>query len=159
MSRVVSNVRVLRMPPRIKILEAMGAIADGRVEKIGPRRYRVISSEGDRVYNVYVDPDSLLVFSDDNGTRYRGYVGYPIIAVLMLEGIIPYDKEVAEALRDIPWRKLNETYKRYALVEKEVKRIAAQRGVPANKIDETVDKAMQALRGLRLRLAPSMPLV
>ncbi len=156
---MVSGVRVLHMPPRIKILEAMGAIADGRVEKIGPKRYRVVSSEGDRVYNVYVDPDSLLVFSDDNGTKYRGYVGYPIIAVLMLEGIIPYDKEVAEALRGIPWRKLNETYKRYALVEKEVKRIAVQRGVLVNKIDEIVDRAMQALRGLRLRLAPSMPLV
>ncbi len=147
------------MPPRIKILEAMGAIADGRVERIGPRRYRVTSSEGDRVYNVYVDPVSLLVYSDDNGTRYRGYVGYPIIAVLMLEGIIPYDREVAEALRGIPWRKLNETYKRYALVENEVKRIVVQRGIPVERLDEVVDRAMQALRGLRLRLASSMPLV
>ncbi len=151
--------RLLRMPPRIKILEAMGAIADGRVKRLGNKRYRVFSSEGDREYNVYVDPRSLIVYSDDNGTKYRGYVGYPIIAALMLEGIIPYDKEVAEALRGIPWRKLNETYKRYVLVEKEVKRIAAQRGIAVERIDEVIDKAMQTLRRLRLRLAPSMPLV
>jgi len=150
--------RFLRMPPRIKVLEALGAIADGRVEKQGDKRYRVVSSEGDRIYKVYVDKESLLVYSDDNGTKYRGYVGYPIIAALMLEGLLPFDEDVAKALKGIPWRRLNETYKRYALVEKEVKRIASQRGVPEEKIDEVVEKVMNRLQSLRLRLAPTMPL-
>ena len=109
------------MPPRIKVLEALGAIADGRVKVLGHGRAEVISSEGDRVYKVYVDVEKGLAYSDDNGTRLRGYVGYPIIALLMKMGVLTYDERLAEALKGIPWRRLNETYKRYSIVERIVK--------------------------------------
>lgn len=140
------------------MLEALGAIADGRVERLGPGVYRVTSSEGDRSYRVYVDPGRGLAYSDDNGTRLRGYVGYPIIAALMLEGLLPLDERLAEALRGVPWRRLNERLKRYALVEREVKRLARERGVDPGELDGFVEKAMERLRGLRLRYTGSPPL-
>ncbi|BEP16944.1 hypothetical protein PYJP_02960 [Pyrofollis japonicus] len=146
------------MPPRIKVLEALGAIADGRIEKISDKKYRVVSSEGDRVYTVYVDPEKGLAYSNDNGTRLRGYIGYPIIAVLMVEGVLPFDKELSEALRDIPWRKLNETYKKYRLVEQEVKKIAATRGISPARLDKFVEEVMSSLRKLRLKLIDTIPL-
>ncbi len=150
----------LRPPPRIKILEALGAIADKRVECLDRecRAARVVSSEGDRVYRVYVDVEGGVAYSDDNGTRLRGYIGYPIIAVLMLRGIVPFDERIAEALKGIPWRRLNETFKRYALVEREVKKIAAERGVSPSEIDAFVDKAYSVVKRLRIKRLEQPPL-
>ena len=154
----MSSGKVLRQPPRIKVLEALGAIGDGRVERLGPHRYRVRSSDGSRVYLVYVDPARGLAYSNDNGTRLRGYIGYPIIAALMLEGVLPLDRRLAEALRGIPWKQLNEKYKKYAVVERIVKREAASRGVDPGELDRFTSKVMEALRGLRLRMPSTPPL-
>ncbi len=113
----------LRMPPRIKVYEALGALADRRVT---PRledsvvRARVVSSDGSRQYRVVVlrKHDFLYyVYSNDNGTVYRRYVGYPIISVMMASGYLPYDESLAEALKGVPWRRLNEEFKKYRLVE------------------------------------------
>ncbi|OWJ55221.1 hypothetical protein Pdsh_04740 [Pyrodictium delaneyi] len=149
---------VLQPPPRVKVLEALGAIADGRIEKLNKNIYRVVSSEGDREYLVYIDVERGLAYSNDNGTRFRGYVGYPIIAALILEGVLPFEERVAEALRGIPWRRLNEQYKRYLLVESHVKRVAAEKGVAPREIDELVSRVLAALRRLSLRYTGSPPL-
>ncbi len=150
--------RILRQPPRIKVLEAAAAVADGRVERLGEHTFLVHSSDGSRLYRVYVDPERGVAYSDDNGTRYRGYVGYPILAALMVQGVLPYDERIGEALRGIPWRRLNEQYRRYALVEAEAKRVAAKRGVGPGEIDRYVELVMERLRGLRLRQLPQPPL-
>ncbi len=147
----------LRLPPRIKVLEALGAIADGRIKIIDERRAQVISSEGDRTYNVYIDIAKSQVYSDDNGTKYRGYIGYPIIAVLMLKGIIPFYKDVAEALKGIPWRELNEKYKKYAIVETIVKNIVKRKGISPKYIDIVINRVMVKLKTLKLRLLTSIP--
>ncbi|HDI02232.1 MAG TPA: hypothetical protein ENF93_01150, partial [Ignisphaera sp.] len=89
----------LRLPPRIKVLEALGAIADKRINIIDSYRAKVVSSDGSRIYTVIVDLAKGLVYSDDNGTKYRGYVGYPIIAFLMLQGVLPFDRKISEALK------------------------------------------------------------
>ena len=33
---------------------------------------------------------------NDNASYWQGYLGYPGIAVLMLQGKLPYDKELAQ---------------------------------------------------------------
>ncbi|MCH1771755.1 MULTISPECIES: hypothetical protein [Metallosphaera] len=137
----------LRQPPRIKVLEALGAIADQRVRKVDDH-YEVISSEGDRKYTVSVEGNN--VSSDDNGTRFRNYVGYPIIAVLMLEGRLPYDEELAKALAGIPWRKLNEEMKDYSKVEEIVLKRAEEKGVKRERVEEFVNRVMENVRRLRL---------
>ena len=137
----------LRQPPRIKVLEALGAIADQRVRKVDDH-YEVISSEGDRKYTVSVEGNN--VSSDDNGTRFRNYVGYPIIAVLMLEGRLPYDEELAKALAGIPWRKLNEEMKDYSKVEEIVLKRAEEKGVKRERIEDFVNRVMENVRRLRL---------
>jgi len=147
----------LRLPPRIKVLEALGAIADGRIKIIDEHRAQVVSSEGDRVYDVYVDVSKGQVYSNDNGTKYRGYVGYPIIALLMIKGVIPFYRDVAEALKGIPWRELNEKYKKYAIVESIVKDIARKRGISPSYIDLVISRVIGKLKTLKLKLLPSMP--
>ncbi len=153
----MERLQPLRLPPRVKVLEALGAIADGRVKLVGGGWARVVSSEGDRVYTVYVDPERRVAYSDDNGTKLRGYVGYPVLAVLMMTGVVTYDGRVAEALKGIPWRRLNESMRSYRRVEEHVKRIASQRGVDPSVIDALVSKVMRELARLGLRKLPAPP--
>ena len=141
----------LRGPPRIKVLEAAGAIADGRVQLlrgVSPDRVDavVVSSEGDRRYRVAVlkEGDRMRVYSDDNGTKLRGYVGYPIISVLMLAGLLPRDEAVENALKGIDWRRLNETYKKYSVVEELVMK-KAEEVVPRERIEEFRSRVLTEL--------------
>jgi hypothetical protein len=140
----------LRMPPRIKILEAAGAVADGRIMRLGDKTFKVVSSEGDRTYTVYVDLEKGEACSTDNGTTYRNYVGYPIISSLFVLGKLPYDAEIGKSLTKIDWRYLNETLKNYALVEEKVKEIAKGRGVAPELIDKYVDEVYTQLRKMKL---------
>lgn len=140
----------LRMPPRVKVLEALGAIADNRIKRVDDKVYEVTSSDGTRRYKVVVDLDGRRVYSDDNGTRFRRYIGYPIIAVLMLNNILPFDERLSKALKGVPWRKLNETYKKYAIVEKIVKGLAEKNGVKPYEIDLFVENVLRRLRSLHL---------
>ena len=148
---------MLREPPRVKFLEALGAVADGRVEDRGNEAL-VRSSEGDRVYRVFVDVERGVAYSDDNGTVYRNYVGYPIIALLIKRGRLPYDEKLSGALRGLRWRELNERLKNYRLVEEEVKRIVMERGVEPGRVDEYISRSREALSAIKLRKSTQLTL-
>ncbi len=139
------------MPPRIKVLEALGSIADGRVH-VNDHEATVISSTGERKYTVIYDEQRNAAYSDDNGTKFRGYVGYPIIALLMKLGKLPYDKRLAEALKGIPWKKLNERFKSYAKTEAYVKRIASEKGIKPDELDKFTTLVLQKLHEIGLEV-------
>ena len=140
--------KVLRLPPRIKVLEALGSIADGRIS-VQDDEAEVTSSTGERTYKVIVRDDGR-VYSTDNGTIYRGYIGYPIIALLMIKGKLPYDERIANALSGIPWKRLNETYRKYVIVEQIVLKKAEEKGVPRQVIMDFVNIVMKKLRSMKL---------
>ncbi len=148
---------LLSLPPRIKVYEAAGSLADGRVKVTmrGDGRIEavVVSSGGDRRYTVIVEDrgdDLVHAYSDDNGTRYRRYIGYPIIAVMMLHGLLPRNHRVEKALRGVPWKSLNERYRRYAIVERIALERAEKRGVPRDEVIAYVDEVMEELARLRV---------
>ncbi len=141
----------LRPPPRVKVLEALGAIADGRVEILSDREAIVVSSEGDRRYRVFVDLESRVADSSDNGTVYRGYVGYPIVAFLMLKGALPFRKDLAEALKGVRWRQLNERYKSYSAVEELIYRELRARAIDPEEVRRYVEDVLRAVEALKLR--------
>lgn len=101
-----------KLPPRIKIYEALGAVADGRVKPGGEREMLVTSSSGSRVYKVTWSEDRRAYGSDDNGSIFQGYLGYPILAAMMVLGELPYDPGEASKLAGVPWKELNERFKR-----------------------------------------------
>jgi len=136
---------VWKLPPRIKVLEALGAIADKRIEMISDKEAKVVSSMGDRVYKVVWDGGHG-ISADDNGSVYRGYLGYPSIAFLMLKGLLPFDEKIAEALKGIPWKELNEKFKRYWMVELYIKDIAEKRGVDRKTIDSFVKLVLSEIK-------------
>lgn len=97
-------------PPMVKIYEALGSIADGRVVVAG-NSAQVYSSSGNKFYTVTFDPVTKAIMMNDNASFYRGYLGYPGIAYLMLIGEIQYEQSVAEMLKGIPWKDINQKFK------------------------------------------------
>ncbi|RLG85760.1 MAG: hypothetical protein DRO18_05340 [Thermoprotei archaeon] len=144
----------LRLPPRVKVLEALSAISDGRIKELSDKEYEVTSSDGTRRYNVYVDLEKKEVFSTDNGTFYRNYVGYPIIAILMTKGALPFNPKLASALKGINWRRINELFKNYAKVESYIKSLLKRRGIEPEEIDYFISIVMNKLRELNLTKTP-----
>jgi hypothetical protein len=101
-------------PPIIKVYEAMGSIADGRIEisEYG-KSAKVYSSSRNKSYNVSYDPTGPSIMTNDNASFFRGTLGYPAIAFLMKIGVLSYDEKVGNFLKGIPWKDLNIKFKQY----------------------------------------------
>lgn len=97
-------------PPIIKIYEALGAVADGRVEVSGDRA-KVYSSSGNKFYDVSYDPKKKAIMANDNGSYWKGYLGYPAIAFLMKIGVLPFDQKIGNLLQGIAWKDINQKFK------------------------------------------------
>ena len=97
-------------PPIIKIYEALGSVADGRLQ-IDGNTAKVYSSSGNKFYTISFDPVSQAIMANDNGSFYKGYLGYPAIAYLMQIGELNYSVEVADTLKGIAWKDINQKFK------------------------------------------------
>ena len=101
--------KMIKLPPIAKLYEAYTCIADNRI-KMEENQATVISSNGMKIYTVkWKDKDYA---SNDNATFWQGYPGYPVLAVLMLQNKLNYNKEIVNLFKDINWHELNEKYKR-----------------------------------------------
>ncbi len=143
----------LSLPPKIKILEALGSIADKRFKIIDENKIEMLSSNLDKKYIVIIKDNK--VYSNDNGTIYKKYIGYPIIAFLMLKGILPFNQKISDALKGIKWKQLNEKYKSYEKVEKIIKN-KIKMLVSEKEIDEYVNKIFEKLKTLELYFDESL---
>jgi hypothetical protein len=146
----------LKIPPRIKILEALGSIADKRYIILDEKRMKVFSSEKDKEYFVYVDLEKNIAYSDDNGTKLKGYIGYPIIAFLMIKKILPFNEKIANALSGIRWKKLNEKYKNYYIVEKVIKNILKEKGIEEKEVEEFINEVIKRISSITLFFDPKI---
>lgn len=99
----------MKMPPIEKIPEAYTAIEDKRVEMFND--YAIVkSSNGEKEYLIKWKDDTF--YSNDNSTYWQGYIGYPVIAVLMLQGKLSLNKEVSKYFKNVNWNELNKMNKR-----------------------------------------------
>lgn len=140
----------LSTPPRVKVLEAVGAVAGERVRILSETEAEVRASEGDRTYKVFLDAAKGLADSDDNGTRFRNYIGYPILAFMMVKGLLPYDRDIGMALKDVKWRSVNELFKNYRLVERYIKEELRRGGISFNRVDGYISSVLEALSKITL---------
>ena len=142
---------MFKIPPKIKVLEALSAIGDKRIKLNGDKAI-VLSSEKDKEYKVYYYPEKNAAWSTDNGTRFRKYVGYPIISFLMLKGVLPFNKKFANALKGIKWKEINDKFKRdYDKTMEYAYNIANKKGVDIKKLKEFVDETIKKLKDLKLK--------
>ena len=138
-----------KMPPLVKVYEALGALGDGRVQIIDDEHALVASSEGDKTYEVKTRDGGRELSSSDNASYWQGYVGYPAIAVLLFRGIIPLPAGASYALAGIPWNELNRRFKRdYAKTLAEVESRLKQAGHDPDEIRAEAEAVMRALRAL-----------
>jgi hypothetical protein len=103
---------IWKMPPKAKVYEALSAFTDGRVNLVGPAEAEVTSSGGDKKYLVKWSDDMMRFSSNDNASYWQGYIGYPIIAVLLVLGRIKFDSKYAAHLSGVNWKKINNLFKR-----------------------------------------------
>jgi hypothetical protein len=100
---------VWKLPPRIKVYEALGCIADERI-RVTDTTAAVQSSQGTKTYTVTFDPEKNMISSNDNGSYWQGYLGYPGLAFLMVQKILPFDPTLAQVLKGIAWKELNTSF-------------------------------------------------
>ena len=168
-----------RLPPKAKVYEALSAVASGRVRlereasspyvASGPERAgdadlagagtaEVTSSSGDKVYTVEWTDGMRRITSNDNASYWQGYAGYPIIAVLLATGMIDYDPKVVAPLAGVPWKRINDRFKRdydkaVESVLDEVEAKGGDRAAIVAEADRIYDElaALHLERGLRRR--------
>lgn len=138
----------IKIPPIEKIHEAYSAIADGRVT-LRDTEADVSSSDLAKQYLVKWKDETYS--SNDNASYWQGYLGYPIIAVLMLQGKLPLDKEIAENFKGINWKKLNtEHNNKYSEVVKQIMQELKTSGVDCDKINIEIDKVYKEIEQLTI---------
>ena len=138
-----------KTPPMEKIHEAYGALADGRV-RMDDTSAAVTSSDGAKQYTVNWEGDTYS--SNDNASYWQGYMGYPLIAVLMMQGLAPYDEAIAVHFKGINWKERNTAHKnKYAKVAAEIMGELKQKGVDCDRINAEIQRVYTALKTLDIQ--------
>lgn len=136
-----------KFPPKQKIFEAYTAIADEHV-KLGDQQAQVTSSNEAKTYTVTFKNN--IYTSNDNATYWQLYAGYPILAVLMLQGRLPFNKKLAAQFKGIDWNSENKKFKRnYA---KAAAAVIAANGIEAAKANAEMEKVFQQLKQLDITI-------
>jgi hypothetical protein len=139
-----------KMPPLVKVYEALGAIGDGRVRIEDERRATVTSSDGSKTYEVETSADGREIASNDNASYWQGYVGYPAIAVLIARGLYRAPANVIDALAGVAWKELNRKNKNdWAAAIAEVEKGLEQAGHDPDAVRSEAEAVLSFLRELR----------
>ncbi len=144
-----------KVPPKAKIYEALTAVADGRVKLKGREAAEVLSSDGTKTYNVEWSADLRQITSNDNASYWQGYIGYPIIAVLMALGRLDFDLRAAQALSGIAWKQMNRRFRNHydKAVDSVLLNLDVEPGLRQTVVSE-VDKIFNQLETLDLEKLP-----
>ena len=135
------------MPPLLKIYEAFGALADGRVRQEDESHASVLSSDLTKTYQVDISGEDRVISSNDNASYWQGYLGYPAIAVMLVRGLCPVRAEVISALAGISWNELNRSFRNdYSRTIAEVMRRAEERGFDSKIIAAEAEAVLSKLR-------------
>lgn len=139
-----------KMPPIVKVYEALGAIGDGRVRIEDARRATVISSDLSKKYEVETSLDGREISSNDNASYWQGYLGYPSIAVLLAREFYRPPANITDALAGVAWKELNRKYKNdYAKTIAEVEDQLEKSGHDPDAVRSEAEAVLNFLRELR----------
>jgi len=92
-----------KLPPRIKIYEALWAIADGRLELDGmfASQGSCSSASHKKSYTINYNSETNTITSNDSGAMNQGYIGYPAIAFLLKIWKLTYNPDLLPMLKNI----------------------------------------------------------
>lgn len=140
-----------KLSPIEKIHEAYSAIADGRVTLNETKsEAEVESSDHSKKYLVTWKDD--IYSSNDNASYWQGYMGYPILAVLMLQGKLPFNEEVANHFKGINWKKLNTEHKnKFSDAVKQILDEFEEKGIDCTPINAEINHVYEKIKTLKIK--------
>lgn len=148
---------LLKLPPPEKILEAWSAIGAKRLSLFSPPdaqsgEAELESSDGSKSYRLSWDGENYR--SSDNATVWQGYPGYPVLALLMLRGLLPLPQDLAALMAPVNWNRLNkEARGDYSLAAREAfKKLDLDKGTIL-RIYEAVKETYELLRNLDITVS------
>ena len=138
------------IPPEIKVYEALGGIGDKRIDVSGDEA-KVFSSSKGKFYSIQYNEKENAIMCNDNGSYWKGYLGYPSIAFLMLKGKIKYNPKFSEALKEIPWKDINVKFKNnFSKTEQYILEIVEKRGYKKEELIEEVKQISSQIESLSI---------
>lgn len=98
-----------KLPPKVKIIEALSAVADERiiVEDLLSKEWKCNSASSPwKVYKVFCNEKENTISSNDSWSINQQFLWYPSIAFLLKIWKIKYKESILEMLKDIDWIKI-----------------------------------------------------
>lgn len=142
-----------KIPIIEKVYEAYSAIADNRVKFDGDKVF-VDSSNHSKTYTITEQQDTYI--SNDNMSYYVQTIGYPILATMMLEGKLNYNKDLIPYFKNINWKQINVTYKNdYVEACKFILAEIEKTGADLNYIKTETEKTYSEVKILKLKYIKS----
>jgi len=100
---------------------------------------------------VFWDEMKQAIMTNDNGTYWQGYLGYPGLAFLMKIGELEYRKEVAQSLEGIAWKDLNTRFNnRFEKTMEVVWNQTKTKGVTREELENEVERITERLKQMKL---------
>lgn len=136
----------------IKVYEALGSVADGRVEVSGDTA-KVYSSSRNKYYDVAYDPASGAIMANDNSSFWQGNLGYTSIAFLLKIGVLKYDPKYGDALKGIAWKDINTKFKNnFDKTQKYCDELISEKGINLDEFQAYTKSVMDEIIRLDLKL-------
>ncbi|MDR0607496.1 MAG: hypothetical protein LBG52_03955 [Candidatus Peribacteria bacterium] len=145
------------LPPKLKLYEALGALADERVELDGllmdQGKVHSASTPG-RVYEIHYNSSTNVIASDDSGSLHQGYLGYPAIAFLLKIGKLPYNPRFLLRLRGIDRNDIKQkVHKHHEETLRLLLGTLFQQGYEVDELVNEVEKLYGELESLKLLIS------
>ena len=98
-----------KLPPKVKIIEALSAVADERiiVEDLLSSEWKCSSaSNPGKIYKILYNEKENTISSNDNWSINQWFLWYPSIAFLIKIWKLDYDKSILNMLDEMDWKKM-----------------------------------------------------
>lgn len=134
------------MPPIEKIHEALSAVSDGRVEMLDGKAF-IASSDYSKKYTIEWNDN--IYKSNDNASYWQGYMGYPVIAVLLLQKKLPLNDAIADHFKGINWKYLNTKCKnKYSKVVALILEDLSAKGIDVITVNDYIQSVYEDIKNL-----------
>jgi hypothetical protein len=156
------------LPPKIKIYEALGAVADNRLKIVSNSEIqaglfedqggqeiivaRQYSSSRNKYYTITYNPNTNQIMTNDNATWYVGYLGYPALSLLLHLQVITYDLSILQYFIDIPFKDINQKYNNdFTKAQTEINQLLISRGCNTDQMTTSLDNIYDKLSKMKLK--------
>lgn len=141
-----------KIPQEIKIYEALGTIADKRIE-INKNTAKVYSSSRNKYYEIIYDKNNNAIMSNDNASYFNQTLGYPSIAYLMKIKELNFNGEYSNALKGIMWKDLNQKYNNnFEKTKNHIDTLLKEKGINLDKFQTHIQEVLNQIKSKKLKL-------